>query len=409
MHEDAGLAQAATPGTTRRPRLWRCRRTGSRGRSGRAPAQGSSSAASSSGTIPSGMVAAQLANAAAITARCCRTPRPGPAPGATISSPVESTATRGRRQTSRRARPTAASMPISREVSSLPRRSTVSPRARSLPANAISCPGTAGRPPSPGRVVEVGMLDHQHRIGAARNHAAGRDHGRGPGSTGRRDATPGVSTSALSRGRGAAPRRPPYRRRAARSHRRWTGRSPARRPWRRRLQRGPDLRLGRAPRSPCRAAPARGGDESGRSPRPDRPPRETAPVAPRVESRSRDGPPASAWPDETFRLASTMVGNTVGAWLEQPDQKLRACRRALARGRDEHEAVGRCRVTQTRRRAIRTRDDRARLGRIEAHRHDLRQAERRCDLAGRAQARDTNGKPGSRPPRQRSARPATSS
>ena len=36
-------------------------------------------------------------------------------------------------------------MPISREVSSLPRRSTVSPRARSLPAKAISCPGTAGR------------------------------------------------------------------------------------------------------------------------------------------------------------------------------------------------------------------------------------------------------------------------
>ncbi len=77
-------------------------------------------------------------------------------PGATISSPVEMIATSGRRHTSTAAAPTAASMPISREVSTWPARSTVSPRARSLPAKAMNWPETAGRrtaiagtPPSP--------------------------------------------------------------------------------------------------------------------------------------------------------------------------------------------------------------------------------------------------------------------
>jgi hypothetical protein len=32
-----------------------------------------------------------------------------------------------------------------------------------------------------GGLVELGVLDHQHGISAARQHGAGRDHGRGPG------------------------------------------------------------------------------------------------------------------------------------------------------------------------------------------------------------------------------------
>ena len=55
-------------------------------------------------------------------------------PGSTSSSPVESTATRGRRTTSAAANPQAASMPISREPIGVPRRSKVSPRAMSEPA-----------------------------------------------------------------------------------------------------------------------------------------------------------------------------------------------------------------------------------------------------------------------------------
>ena len=66
-------------------------------------------------------------------------------PGAMISSPVETIATRGRRHTSTVAQPTAASMPISREVRTCPARSTVSPRARSLPAKAMNWPADAGR------------------------------------------------------------------------------------------------------------------------------------------------------------------------------------------------------------------------------------------------------------------------
>ena len=52
-------------------------------------------------------------------------------------------ATRGRRQTSTAAQPTAASMPISPEVNTWPARNTVSPRARSLPTKAMA---TSGEP-----------------------------------------------------------------------------------------------------------------------------------------------------------------------------------------------------------------------------------------------------------------------
>ena len=55
-------------------------------------------------------------------------------PSATSSSPVESTATFGRRTTSISASPQAASMPISREPMTWPLRSSVSPRAMSEPA-----------------------------------------------------------------------------------------------------------------------------------------------------------------------------------------------------------------------------------------------------------------------------------
>ena len=55
------------------------------------------------------------------------------------------TATVGRRWTVTSASPTAASMPISRELSTAPARSTVSPRAMSPPAAASAAPGVAGR------------------------------------------------------------------------------------------------------------------------------------------------------------------------------------------------------------------------------------------------------------------------
>jgi len=55
-----------------------------------------------------------------------------------ISSPVEMTAMHGLRHTSTVAQPTAPRIPISREARTCPARSTVSPRAISLPANAIN-------------------------------------------------------------------------------------------------------------------------------------------------------------------------------------------------------------------------------------------------------------------------------
>ena len=314
--------------------------------------------------------------------RCCRTPRPGRigAPGATISSPVESTATRGRRQTSTQARPTAASMPISREVSSLPRRSTVSPRARSLPAKAISCPGTAGRttrmapvassksvcstistasaprgimPPVaitvavPGTNGQAGRHPRRQHLGIEREDARlGRGRARRVGGAQREAVDVGsIEARHIDRGDDVVSEDPTdglAERHAFLSERR---------------------QLEVAMKAGDRLVPI---DHL-----------EKLLLLRRAPDRGR----------ETVRLGASACRTRPSAWLqpwsgmpsarrpEQPDQKLRACRRALARGRNEHEAVRRCRVTQTGRRAIRERDDRARRGRIEAHRHDLRQAE----------------------------------
>ena len=76
-----------------------------------------------------------------------------------------------------------------REHADLARGQQLAPPEHGLAARQIA-PGEGDQLPrhrrphhanGPGRVVEIGMLDHQHRIGAARNHAAGRDHGRGAG------------------------------------------------------------------------------------------------------------------------------------------------------------------------------------------------------------------------------------
>ena len=173
-----------------------------------------------------------------------RAPGRSAAPGGTSSSPVESTATRGRRQTSTAPRPTAASMPISRAVRTLPRRSTVSPRAMSLPAKAIELPGDR-RPQRPGCVPVASSSSVCSTISTA-------SAPRGsmppvaitvavPGATGRPGSMPGVRTSGLSCRANAARHR--WRRRcpepAPRSRRRSSGRSPARRPLRRRPRRAP--------------------------------------------------------------------------------------------------------------------------------------------------------------------------
>ena len=65
-------------------------------------------------------------------------------PGSRISSPVERIPTVGCRKTSTAARPIAASTPVSRLVSSSPRRSTVSVAAISVPANVTPEPGRHG-------------------------------------------------------------------------------------------------------------------------------------------------------------------------------------------------------------------------------------------------------------------------
>jgi len=118
--------------------------------------------------------------------RSNRRPHPGRigVPGATISSPVEMMATRGRRHTSTAAQPTAASMPISREVSSWPARKRSLPRARSLPAKAMNWPGAAGRRTSMtvarSTLARLSVLDHDDGVGAARHHAARGDQSRPP-------------------------------------------------------------------------------------------------------------------------------------------------------------------------------------------------------------------------------------
>ena len=76
-------------------------------------------------------------------------------------------------------------MPISRDVSRVPLRRSVSPRAMSVPAKPMNCPGAAARRTSiagPRAVFsKFGVLDHDHSVGAARDHAAGRNRGGGAG------------------------------------------------------------------------------------------------------------------------------------------------------------------------------------------------------------------------------------
>ena len=107
-----------------------------------------------------------------------------------ISSPVDRMATIGRRQTSTSATPIAASTPVSRLVSAWPARSTVSPAVMSVPANDTPLPALTARAIRSRAVADVGVLDHHHRVGAARHHAAGRNRQRlaGPDDGGRDDA-----------------------------------------------------------------------------------------------------------------------------------------------------------------------------------------------------------------------------
>ena len=114
-------------------------------------------------------------------------------PGATTSFPVDRIATTGRRQTGTCARPMAASIATSRDVTARPRRSTVSPIAMSDPAPAMNAPGAAGavHGDAQRRAGQgVGVFHHHHRVGAAREHAAGGDDaglvGADPGEWGRR-------------------------------------------------------------------------------------------------------------------------------------------------------------------------------------------------------------------------------
>jgi hypothetical protein len=88
-------------------------------------------------------------------------------------------ATRGLRWTAISRNPSAASTPISRDVSSCPARSTVSPRAMSVPGVAHIL-ARRQRPPHFDLIAvlaldELGVLDHQHGIRTARHHAARRD------------------------------------------------------------------------------------------------------------------------------------------------------------------------------------------------------------------------------------------
>ena len=103
---------------------------------------------------------------------------------------------------------------------------------------------------------QLGVLDHHHRVGAARDDAAGRDRGRGAGQhlDGGRDAAgdhlgierkPPRRAVARARGVGGA---------HARSRRHWRGRTAAHRSARRRRPRA----RGRAPRRAATVSPASG-------------------------------------------------------------------------------------------------------------------------------------------------------
>ena len=111
-------------------------------------------------------------------------------------------ATRGCLNTLIVASPSAASTPISRDVSCCPARSTVSPRDVGARVTDV----LAGRERAPDlhalagfRFEQLGMLHHEDRIGAARQHAAGGDRRRESADHVDGGTTPGASTSALVR------------------------------------------------------------------------------------------------------------------------------------------------------------------------------------------------------------------
>src|SRR5271166_6195397 len=98
----------------------------------------------SSPTIPSGtgwQPSSRTASASNVALASYTAAGRGGAPGAINSAPVATMATRGRRSTGTSARPMAASSPVSRAESSVPRRSTSSPLATSVPAKLRLAPG----------------------------------------------------------------------------------------------------------------------------------------------------------------------------------------------------------------------------------------------------------------------------
>ena len=118
----------------------------------------------------------------------------------------------------------------------------------------MNCPLAAARRRSiAGAVVvldQFGLLDHHHRIGAARDDAAGGDRGRGAGRHFDRGLDAAGDHFGIERQAASARRRwrRRYRRRARQSRRHWSGRTAAHRPARSRRPRA----RGRAPRRAAR-------------------------------------------------------------------------------------------------------------------------------------------------------------
>ena len=211
------------------------------------------------GTAPRHRLAAELAYGVGEDAAVAVVDEAGPhraRPAATISSPVERIATRGRRTTA------TASRADRREHAGLARvsaaaKSTVSPRPTSVPAKVtLRARARPARRTTTRAALDVGVLDHHHGVGAARQHAAGGDR--------RRRAGPDFALAARRRWRSSRRRAagaaalPRWRRRcprrAPRSRPCWSGRSRARRSRRAR----PRPARGRAPAaSGTRSAPQR--------------------------------------------------------------------------------------------------------------------------------------------------------
>ena len=173
------------------------------------------------------------------SSRCCRRRNPGRIgwPGAISSSPVETMATRGGGTTLTRPTPSAASTPVSREVSSSPRRRTVSPRPMSVPGEGDVAPGRDRPPHEQGVGPSVSVCSTMTTASAPRGSIAPVAMASpAPGRTVTRGVTPGGKRFAR---RAAAVAADPRRRRrcpppAPRSRPRWSDRSPARPAGRRR-------------------------------------------------------------------------------------------------------------------------------------------------------------------------------